>query len=602
MADFHFLRPLWLLLLLIVPLLPLLYRYLSGGDSGWQRIIPEPMLKPLIRHRGESGGKRRPILPVAMLSLALLSIALAGPTWRKAPSPLQQQDDSLVVVLDLSLSMLATDMEPDRLTRAKRKIRDLLAERQASLTALIAYAADAHTVTPLTSDRATIEGMLGVLDPVIMPAPGNRADLGISQALELLQRGAPGKGRILLITDQVADRYRQRIEAMINDSPYSLSTLVVGTPEGAPIPLPRQGFVREGNEIVLARAEPDELQQMAEATGGQSHRITIGNQDIQALALRSEDSNDWQESEQSLTVDRWKDDGYWLLWLALVPLIISWRRGAMLVVPLIVLPALMPRTAMALEWADLWQTPEQRAPELIEQDPEAAAGRLKDPEWRGSALYRAGDYEAAAEALAQSDSVRARYNRANALARAGELEPALKAYEQLLEQHPDHEDARHNRDLVKELLEQQQQQDGQQGDSGEQSEQQKNDSANQSGEGSQSDSEQSSDGENQQDQQNRQPSDSDQSDGAQNSSPDNGEDQEQDQSQQQQSSAGQEQENQGQSSQQQSPAALNPEPLSQSQEQWLRRVPDNPGGLLQRKFLQQYQQREREADEEDTPW
>jgi Ca-activated chloride channel family protein len=219
MADFHFLRPLWLLLWLAVPLLPLLYRYLSGSDNGWQRIIPGPMLQPLIRRRGESGGKRRPILPMVMLSLALLSVALAGPTWRKAPSPLQQQDDSLVIVLDLSLSMLANDLQPDRLTRAKRKIRDLLAERQASLTALVVYTADAHTVTPLTSDRATIESMLGVLDPLIMPAPGNRADLAVSRAIQLLEQGAPGKGRILLISDQVAERYQQRIRTMVNDSP-----------------------------------------------------------------------------------------------------------------------------------------------------------------------------------------------------------------------------------------------------------------------------------------------------------------------------------------------------------------------------------------------
>ncbi|HCW89012.1 MAG TPA: hypothetical protein DHU56_02985 [Marinobacter sp.] len=591
MADFHFLRPLWLLLWLAVPLLPLLYRYLSGSDNGWQRIIPGPMLQPLIRRRGESGGKRRPILPMVMLSLALLSVALAGPTWRKAPSPLQQQDDSLVIVLDLSLSMLANDLQPDRLTRAKRKIRDLLAERQASLTALVVYAADAHTVTPLTSDRATIESMVGVLDPLIMPAPGNRADLAVSRAIQLLEQGAPGKGRILLISDQVAERYQQRIRTMVNDSPYTLSTLVAGTREGAPIPLPEQGFVREGNQIVLARATPEELSQLALSTGGQSHRITVDNQDIQSLALRSEDSNDWRNDEQSLTVDRWKDDGYWLLWLALVPLLISWRRGALLLVTMavLVLPALLPRPAMALEWADLWKTPEQRAPELIEQNPEAAADKLKDPEWRGLALYRAGKYEAAARVLAKPDTVRAQYNRANALARAGKLQQALDAYEQVLAEQPDHADARYNRDLIKELLKQQKKQQEQQDKSGKQADQQNSRSSSQSGDNSRSDGSQSSTGDSSKQQQNGQPS------------PPGG-DEEQPQSQEQQSRGGQDPDGQEQQPQQESPAALNPAPLSQSQEQWLRRVPDNPGGLLQRKFLQQYQQRGREADEEDTPW
>ncbi|WP_372983341.1 VWA domain-containing protein, partial [Marinobacter sediminum] len=228
MADFHFLRPFWLLLILSLPILVFTLRHLRLGDSGWARIIPERLLAPVIRHDGSSGKQQRsPMLPVSLAVIAL-SIALAGPAWREAPTPLKQPGDSLVIVLDLSLSMLATDLEPNRLTLAKRKIRDILDAREGSLNGLIVFAADAHVVAPLTDDDKTIEGMLDVLEPVIMPAPGNRADLAIARARDLLQQGAPGEGRILLITDDVPRRYHAAISQTLEGSGLSLDTLVVG--------------------------------------------------------------------------------------------------------------------------------------------------------------------------------------------------------------------------------------------------------------------------------------------------------------------------------------------------------------------------------------
>ncbi|MEP3165153.1 MAG: VWA domain-containing protein, partial [Marinobacter sp.] len=331
MADFHFLRPLWLLLLLAALLLPLILRRFHLSDSGWSKIIPARLLRPMISQSGADGTPRKsPVWP-AVAAVVVLAIALAGPSWRQAPTPLQQQDDSLVIVLDLSLSMLATDVEPDRLTVAKRKIRDILRAREGALTALVVYAGDAHVVTPLTDDRNTIEGMLDVLEPVIMPATGNRTDLGIQRGLELLEQGAPGKGRMLLIADEVGERYRKRITDNLGASRFALSTLTVGTAEGGPIPLARQGFIKENGDIVIARADPDGMARLARRNNGSSHGLTITDDDILALELRPIDSADWRDSDRDLTVKRWQDDGYWLLWLAAPLALIGWRRGAMVV-------------------------------------------------------------------------------------------------------------------------------------------------------------------------------------------------------------------------------------------------------------------------------
>ncbi|WP_375176993.1 VWA domain-containing protein [Marinobacter mobilis] len=605
MADFHFLRPFWLLLLLLIPLLPLIQRRAASSENGWKRIIPPHLLGPLM---GDASGQSRPhkrrLLPVTMLVL-LLAVALAGPAWRQVATPVQQQNDSLVIVLDLSLSMLATDVMPDRLTVAKRKIRDILVSRQASLSALVVYSADAHLVAPLTDDRRTIEGMLDVLDPTLMPSAGNRADLAIAQAVTLLNNGARGPGRIVLITDDVSTRYQQAIRNQMNDSRYSLSALVVGTEEGGPIPLSGHGFIRQGNDIVLARANPSALERLAEATGGRSHPLTLDDQDIKALQLRSADGNSWQDTDQDLSVERWQDDGYWLLWLILPLFALSWRQGSLLVVMVIVLPALQPSPAMAMDWDDLWSRPDQRGEALIAEDPERAAERFDDPEWRGSALYRAGDYEGAARSFAQSEHAEARYNRANALARSGKLQEAIDEYNTVLAEAPDHEDALINRDIVKELLEQQQSQnqdgDGEQDSEGENEENQNNQSSSGSGE-------QPQPGENDNGGDEGSPQSAPQDgDNSQGQPDDSGEADQPSQPDQEPESDGESQRTNDEPSdgeEQPAPALseLDTAPLSQGQEQWLRRVPDDPGGLLRRKFLQQYQNRETQPDKGDTPW
>lgn len=609
MADFHFLRPFWLLLLLAVPVLYLMLKQKGSGNSGWSGLIPEPLLSPVIRRYGGTSTKTGSRLFPAVSAIIILAIALAGPAWREAPTPLKKPGDSLVIVLDLSLSMLATDLEPDRLTRAKRKIRDILALREGSLNGLVVYSGDAHVVTPLTDDSNTLTGMLNVLDPVIMPAQGNRSDLAITKAKTLLEQGAPGKGRILLITDGVADRYTGPISGLLKETDYTLSTLAVGTRDGGPIPLAKRGFIRDNGNIVIDRTDPDKLAELARNSGGTSHELTLDDDDIASLNLSPEESDEWQDTDSGLTINRWKDDGYWLLWLALPLLLLGWRRGAFTAMALILLPA-VPQPAAAMDWDSLWQREDQRAPVLIQQDARAAAKVLESPEWRGSALYEAERYQEAADAFAKKQSPVADYNRGNALARAGKLEDAISAYDSALNRNPDMEDARVNRQLVKDLLEKQEKESDQnQGDddqsedsqdSGEQnSSDSSGDQSQQQGDGSESS------GENQSNDGSKNPenssNESEQS-GEQQQGEGEKESNEEPSSEPQQGQGANDSDTEPGSEQTRAPAPVSETPLSQSQEQSLRRIPDNPGGLLQRKFLQQYQQRQTPPDEGDTPW
>ena len=609
MTDFHFLRPLWLLLILILPLLYLGQHRLRQDNTGWSRYIPPALLQPLIQRRGKQSG-RKPSSPLIPLSLAavFLALALAGPSWRQAPTPLKQPEDSLVIALDLSLSMLATDVEPDRLTLAKRKVRDILAERQGGLTALLVYSGDAHVVTPLTEDHRTIEAMLRVLEPTIMPAQGNRTDLAIEEAVRLLENGAPGRGRILLIADDIPAKFQAPVSNRLNATPYTLSTLAVGTEEGGPIPLARRGFIRDGNDIVITKADPDGLADLARSAGGKSHKLTLNSTDIQALALKPDVTGKWAETRDGLTINRWQDDGYWLLWLALPLLLFGWRRGAFAILALSILPLTVgSRPALALDWGGLWQREDQRGPELIEQNPSHAAELLEQPGWRGAALYRSERYDDAITAFSDHPGANGHFNRGNALAKAGKLQAALDAYQQALAENPNHEDARFNQDLVQKLLNQQQQDSDQEGDqnqnqnSGEQNRSEsQNSESQQSNEGQPDDSSDGQDGDAQNQQQ---PQDQQNSGHQDNPGQASSESQSQEPAKDEQAADVQpsDQPAEGQP-RAEAPAPVTEQPLSQGQEQWLRRVPDNPGGLLQRKFLQQYQQRQTQPDEGDTPW
>jgi len=627
MADFHFLRPFWLLLLLALPILPWMWRRIQQRHSGWETLIPSPLLQPLVRDQKSEPVRLNALWPALLLLAA--AVALAGPSWRRAPTPLQQQNDSLVVVMDMSNAMLATDVKPSRLVRAKQKLRDLLQSRRGALTALVVYAGDAHVVTPLTDDNRTIATMLPAVTPSIMPSAGHRADLGVARAIQLIRQGAPGPAHILLMTDRVKPNAARHIEQALKGTPYRLDVLIVGTTDGGPIPLSGKGFLRNHGKIVMAKADPAGLTQLAEKTGGHAHGMTLNDDDLDTLGVTGKQSGGWQSTKSHLKASLWQDDGYWLLWLILPIGLLCWRRGALLLIPLMVMP-LVPAPAHASAWSRLWETPNQQGYTQFSHNPKAAARLFSDPAWKGAALYRAGKYRAAAKAFAAAKGAQADYNRGNALARAGQLQKAIDAYDAALKAQPDMKDARDNRALVKKLLKQQKKnrQKGKNGQSGSQNHG-KGKSGNQSGKhtGSGNSSHPNGQGKsgsgkgqrsgqhqdnanrdnnrksgkpNQQDNGSRQGSSEDtqhRQQGGKKSGENKGA---------QTASGNSQQEKKGANNGQKGLAGKPPsgDKLSQSDQQWLRRVPDDPSGLLRRKFLYQYQQQQNENSQSggDAPW
>lgn len=624
MADFHFLRPFWLLLLLTLPALPWIWRRIRQRLSGWESLVPSPLLQPLVRDAKSRPVRLNAAWPMALVLIA--AVALAGPSWRRAPTPLQQQNDSLVVVMNMTPSMLSTDIKPSRLVRAKQKLRDLLRSRRGAFTALVVYAGDAHVVTPLTDDRRTIAAMLPAVTPSVMPSSGDRPDRGVAKAIDLIRQGAPGPAHILLITDRVSTNAAGHIVKALKGTPYRMDILGVGTTAGAPIPIAGKGFVRDHGKIVMAKADPRELAELAAQTHGKAHMMTVTDADLRALGVTGKQSGGWRAAGHGLQINLWKDDGYWLLWLLLPIGLLCWRRGMLMLVPLLLLP-LFPAPAQASTWQNLWQRPDQQGYELFQRHPTEAAKAFTSPAWRGAALYRSGHYEAAAKAFAKAKGPNAAYNRGNALAKAGHLRKAIAAYNAALKAAPKMMDARDNKALVEKLLKQQKkQQQKKQNDQDSQGKRKQTggkpgrnptDSGNKSRNQSQShqkrsqrsnqrqnDSGQQRSGENRSQADNTDSKDTPQQSPPQETSQSGRKDKNADRSNKE---SGTGQKNRPGSATELAGADQNRQAgkkLSQSDQQWLRLVPDDPSGFLRRKFLYQYQQQRNNNSGRgnDAPW
>lgn len=591
-ADFHWLRPEWLY---AIPLLIALAVTLARGKLGagsWQSVIDPALMPYVLSVDPGRGTDHRWWLMVLGGVIAL--VALAGPAWNRIEQPVFRAEQAVVVALDLSRSMDAQDVAPSRLQRAKLKILDMLERRESGQTALVVYSANAFTVTPLTTDVDTIAALVNSLGTDIMPSRGSFPEVAIAKGSQLLDQAEAGFGEVLLVTDGGSSPAAKKAARDLTANGYTLSVLGVGTIEGAPIPRVSGGFVTDNRgQIAVPRLEERGLRDLADIGGGRYARIAADDRDLDVLLSGEVSGASLAMGDDEMATDSWREEGPWLLLLLLPLAALAFRRGWVLVALIFLMP--LPQSAYAASWTDLWLNKNQQAQKELEAgNASDAAALFENRDWQAVADYRAGDYSGSAEIFAENDDSRNLYNLANAMAMQGELDSAIDTYEQVLEMDPDNEDAEYNLELVKKAKQQQQQESENQGDDQQSTE-------NPGGEGEQSESDEQSD------QQGQEGQSQSESDAESKDSSESGEEQmsEEDmQALQEELQRAAEQAETGEQPEQMSEAELaqmrQQQEQEQAMEQWLRRIPDDPGGLLRRKFRHQYQRSGKDQDGNDV--
>ncbi|MCI4568600.1 VWA domain-containing protein [Lysobacter sp. CFH 32150] len=580
LPTLHFVRPDWLWALLALPLLAWWWRARRRRESVWRGVVDPHLLPHLLETAPDL--RTRGAMLIGALAYALAVVALAGPAWQLSEQPLWQSKAPLVIALDLSSTAMASDLPPSRLLQARAKLATLLRERAGGQVGLVAYAGDAFTVAPLTDDAGNVALFLDALAPDVMPVDGQRTDRAIAWSMRLLNQAGFDRGDILLLTDH-ADAEARSAAATAARSGYRVSALGLGTEAGA-------AYRDRDGRIGRTRLDAGSLSALAKAGGGRYATLATDAADLRALGVLDPQQTD-TASARGTTGQHWQDEGYWLLPPLLLLALLAFRRGGATMTALLALALLPMLPAHAQESSTLWRRPDQLAHARMAQGTEA---------------YRKNDFGRAAQAWTGLDSADAHYNRGNALAKQGQYPQAIAAYDDALRVQPGMADALANKRAVEAAMKRKPPQGQKRDNRGQKNQQQQS----QGGQNPQSgaSSQPSKPGQSQQQQGaqsrgNQRPSPPSQS--AQQPQPAKPVDAETqraaDAAQRERMQRALAQARGGKAGERaQAQAQARAETSAERErrlatEAWLKRIPDDPGGLLRAKFRLEYERRQRQG-------
>ncbi len=424
--EFHFIRPL-ILLLLIIPVFFAWKQFKSlSRVSSWANVCDKNLLDFLLV-RGSST-QRKIILWLGMLGFILGIIAAAGPTWKKQEIPNMSPENPVMILLNLSTDMAEKDLTPSRLTRAKYEISDFLKMIPATQSGLIVYSDEPFLISPLTEDTRLLNNLLPRLDFNIMPSNGDRPDRAIDLAVEKFKNAGYAKGNIVIFSSDIGERLDFALKAAEKAK--------------------AAGF--RVNVVTMQKGDSQRLKMLAQSGGGEYIRASSNDADIQTLAnlINSQAAEQLKQSENMRL--SWLDYGYYLTLLPLLFCLYFFRRGILVVSLMFV--------GIETAQAGFFTNADQDGLKAFQAGQyEQAAQKFKDNDWKASSYYRQGDYNKAFELFSSSQDTEALYNQGNALAKSGKLDEAIKKYEEVLKTSPNHEDAKFNLEYLKKQKQQQQQ-------------------------------------------------------------------------------------------------------------------------------------------------
>lgn len=587
--QFHFAYPTVLCILLVIPLIWMLFLLFYRGHNPHHKLekfIDSHLLPYLLVNT--SLKKKSPWKGLFFWSLVwlFLTLALAGPRWSFREMETFSKDQSLIILLDLSESMNATDVKPSRLARAKQKIEDLINLSEGVKIGLIAFAADPHMITPVTEDKETIRHLLPSLETSLMHVQGSKLAPALNMASAMLD-AQPGTNKALLVISDggFEDASAIATAKKLADKGFIIHAMGIGTLEGAPLRDIQGVVIQKNGTPILSKLEKDRLSEISTRGKGRYLSGHYSNQDEMTILKELEKQAEAQ-LEKGKKNKLW-DEHFYLFLLPLIPIMLWWFRRSTLLVSLLFFCTL----SVSLEgtsFQEYFRNSEQQGEEAFnEENYEKAINTFQDPYRKGVSCYEARQYDQAEKCFRESCrpdvACNATYNLGNSLAQQEKYKDAIKAYENVLKQWPDHTKAKENLEIIKKKL-QEQQQDQSQSNQSDQSENSDN-SDNQENDKNSSNSEkndeknQNSDGDSQNDQE---PPQQDQQDQQDQKSESQDEKQEESDPQNEESHPPEEKPEQPQEQNEVKPCKTQED---HDADFWLNRITNDPQAFLKNKFF-----------------
>jgi len=472
LSHLHWREPLWLLLV-VVPWLVMAWRKRRPPHDKLADFADPPLLQRLL-----SDATQRPLRSMTLIvAWTLAALATAGPYWQpQHPKQAQQRGADIAVIVDISPSMAAADITPNRLTRAKRELHDFTRLLGNDRVGLVAFSANAYRLVPLTTDYDAFLRFTDLLDPGLTALPGSNLARALEVAGQLLSGSADHSRAVVLLSDgEFHDPDTLAAARQLGKRHIPLYVIGVGTDAGSPVPDSDGHFIRYQGQAVISRLDRSGLQTLARTGQGAYFDLQDDDGEWRALLAQLRERTRAATHAASQPLPQGIALYPWLLGVSLLLFLWNGARRreyppppwghkglAVLFLPLL-LPLLLiwPTPGDAASWS------EQRAYEALQHGyygrAQSLYGKVQTYSGRmgaGAAAYRLQDWQTALAAFQDAaqhtdddgQKARALYNAGNALAQLHRFKAASDSYQAALRLQPTLGKAALNLSLVNQFL------------------------------------------------------------------------------------------------------------------------------------------------------
>lgn len=315
-ANFH-------LLWCLVPLIFFMVWGMKKKQQLTLKFCGNSLLSKLVHPGVEKRHRNKTIFIV--LAILFLLLALTRPRWGYQWEDLHQRGVDVIVALDVSSSMLAEDIKPNRLERAKRKISDLLDMMRGDRIGLVAFAGTSFVQCPLTLDYGAARIFLSAIDTQLIPVQGTAIGNAIDTSVKAFRTQEKKSKALILITDGEDQTGRALSAAKsAGEKGVKIYTIGIGGEIGAPLPNPSGagGFRKnKQGEVILSKLDETTLQQIALETGGSYVRSVTGDIDLKTIYMDQIKKHIEKKELKSERRKIWQERFQWFIFIALICLV-----------------------------------------------------------------------------------------------------------------------------------------------------------------------------------------------------------------------------------------------------------------------------------------